>query len=451
MELTVVVLAAGKGTRMASPLPKVLHPVAGVPMIKRVIDAAKAIGAKDLRVVIGHGADLVRRVVEPLGATCVVQENQLGTGDAVKVALQKPPQELTLIVNGDHPLLVGSDLSGLVREFQDKKASIGVLTAIVKTPGSLGRIVRHHGDLRAIVEVSDASAETLRIREVNSGIYIAKSSDLLDVLPKISNQNKKNEFYLTDIVPLSQEAGRRVVAVQGRTAAAFGVNSQSELARATRAQFRRKAKLLMEAGVVMIDPRSVYIEDEVEVGPGSVINPGAYLRGRTRIGACCVVESHAYLANAVVGEATHVKAMSHLENCTIGRGASIGPFARIRPDSNVGDEAHIGNFVELKKAQIGARSKAGHLTYIGDATVGLDVNIGCGTITCNYAVDRKKYQTVIGDRVFVGSDTQFVAPVTIGDDAVIASGSTITEDVPARALAIARERQVNKPDWVPEG
>jgi bifunctional UDP-N-acetylglucosamine pyrophosphorylase/glucosamine-1-phosphate N-acetyltransferase len=449
-ELSVIILAAGKGTRMKSPLPKVLHPVAGVPIIKKVIDAVKGAGATEIRVVVGYGEALVRKVVEPMGVTCYPQQNQWGTADAVKAADPASLKGNVLILNGDHPLLETRDIESILREFKETKASLAVVSAVLKVPGNFGRIVRHKGDLRAIVEASDASSETLKINEVNTGIYIVDSETLSDYLPKIQNHNAKSEYYLTDIISICQEQGEKVSAIKARASVGFGVNTQSELAKATRLLFARKRNALLDEGVLMIDPRTTYIEEEVEVGPGTVLYPSVYLRGRTKIGAYCVLEPGCYLAHTKIADGVHIKAYSYFENSTVGAKASIGPFARIRPETDIGAEAHIGNFVELKKVKFGARSKAGHLTYLGDATIGEDVNIGCGTITCNYAVDRQKYRTVIGDRVFVGSDTQFVAPVEVGSDAVIGSGSTITKDVPAKALAVARGHQKNIENWQPK-
>jgi bifunctional UDP-N-acetylglucosamine pyrophosphorylase/glucosamine-1-phosphate N-acetyltransferase len=447
-EFSVVILAAGKGTRMKSPLPKVLHPVAGVPMIKKVIDAVKGAGAGEIRIVVGYGEALVRKVVEPFGVTCYPQQNQWGTADAVKAADVDSLKGDVLIINGDCPMVLASDIDAILKEFAANDSAVAVVSTMTKNPGSLGRIVRHKGELRAIVEAADASAEALKIKEVNTGIYVVKSEILASYLPKIQNHNAKGEFYLTDIISLCQEAGESISAIVAKAHVGFGVNSQEELAKATRLLFARKRRALMDEGVLMIDPKTTYIEDEVEVGPGTVLYPGVYLRGRTKVGAYCMIEPGSYLAHTKVADGVHVKAYSYFENSTIGAKASIGPFARLRPDTEIGPEAHVGNFVEMKKVKFGARSKAGHLTYLGDATIGEDVNIGCGTITCNYAVDKQKYRTVIGDRVFVGSDTQFVAPIEIGSDAVIGSGSTITKDVPARALAVARGKQFVKENWV---
>ncbi|HRK08356.1 MAG TPA: bifunctional UDP-N-acetylglucosamine diphosphorylase/glucosamine-1-phosphate N-acetyltransferase GlmU [Pseudobdellovibrionaceae bacterium] len=453
--LTAIVLAAGKGTRMKSPLPKVLHPVAGLPMIMRVMTAARDAGCRELRIVVGHGEALVRKVVEPLGGLCFQQKEQRGTADAVRAADIESIEGLVLVLCGDAPLVTADDLKALVQEFKDRRLDVAVITSRLKRPASLGRIIRQplgsvDGPLRAIVEASDASAETLRVREVNSGAYILKAEALRELLPRIDNKNSKGEFYFTDIITLAIEAGHKVDALRTRPAVAFGVNSQAELAAASRVVFNRNRQRLMAEGVVMLDPSTVYAEDEVQIGSGSVVYPNVMLRGRTRIGAYCVLEPGTHILSSTLGDGVHVKSGCYIDHAQLENRVSIGPYAHLRPDTILREESHVGNFVEMKKTDFGARSKAGHLTYLGDATVGQDVNIGCGTITCNYAPDRKKYRTIIGDGSFVGSDVQFVAPINIGKDATIASGSTITEDVPERALAIARGRQVNKPEWSPK-
>lgn len=446
--LTVIILAAGKGTRMKSPLPKVLHPVAGRPMIEKVIKAAKGAGASDVRVIVGHGGALVRGVVENWGVTCYEQKEQLGTGHAVRSAQPETLEGDVVIMNGDHPLIEADDIKGFLREFRDAKLDLAVVTATLKNPAEFGRIIRHRGELKAIVEVKDASAETLRIKEVNTGIYVVKAETLAKFLPKISSQNAKGEYYLTDIISLCLEAGGRVNAISASPKVSVGVNTQAELARATKLLFARKAKRLMDDGVLMIDPKTVYIEESAQIGAGSVIYPGVFIRGGTRIGSFSVIEPHVFISDCEIGDSVQIKAGSYLEQTQIHAKASVGPYARLRPETVIQEEAHVGNFVEMKKTVFGKKSKAGHLTYLGDAEIGEEVNIGCGTITCNYAADRKKYKTKIGNRVFVGSDTQFVAPVSVGDDALIGSGSTITKDVPAKALAVARGKQVIKENYV---
>ena len=442
-EFSTVILAAGKGTRMKSPLPKVLHPVAGTPILKKVIEAVRGAGASDVRVVVGYSEALVRKVAEPLGANCFVQGQQNGTADAVRSAQVESLNGDVMILNGDHPLLLPEDVKEILQEFRESSAALAVVSVELKNPGSFGRIIRHQGQLRAIVEVTEASRDTLKIGEVNTGIYVVKSEVLQTYLPRIQNHNAKKEFYLTDLIQLAHEGGEKMIAIRARKRVGFGVNCQSELAQATRILFARKRRQLMDDGVILIDPDTTYVEDEVQVGHGSVLYPGVYLRGRTRLGSFCVVEPGCYIAHSHLEDSVQVKASTYMESVIVRSQAILGPFARLRPETEIGPEAHIGNFVELKKTKFGARSKAGHLTYLGDAEIGEDVNIGCGTITCNYAVDRKKYKTRIGHGVFVGSDTQFVAPISIGEGAIIGSGSTITKDVPARALAVARGKQVN--------
>ncbi len=448
--LTVILLAAGKGTRMRSPLPKVLHPVAGRPMIEKVIYASKKAGASEVRVIVGHGQQLVRQVVEPMGVTCFEQKEQLGTAHAVRCAKVEEIDGNVIIMNGDHPLIEENDIKDFYRQFRDEKCDLAVVTVELKKPGEFGRVVRHQGRLKAIVEAKDASVDTLKIREVNTGIYVVKAEVLKDLLPQIQNQNSKKEFYLTDLISLSIEAGLKVMPLLATPKVAVGVNTQAELAKASRLLFRRKADRLMEEGVLIVDPRTAYVEDFVEIGAGSVIYPNVFIRGRTRIGSFSVLESNVFISDCQIGDSVQIRGGSYLESSQVHSKASVGPYARLRPETVIGEEAHIGNFVELKKVKFGKRSKAGHLTYLGDADVGEEVNIGCGTITCNYAADKQKYKTKIGNRVFVGSDTQFVAPIEIGDDAVIGSGSTITRDVPAKALAVARGKQIIRENYTPK-
>ncbi len=449
-KLTVIALAAGKGTRMKSPLPKVLHPVAGRPMIEKVIQASKKAGAAEVRVIVGHGQNLVRQVVEPMGVACYVQEEQHGTAHAVRCAKPESIEGTVVIMNGDHPLIEEADIKEFVRVFRDEKCDLAVVTAVVKKPGEFGRIVRNRGDLMAIVEAKDASADTLKINEINTGIYIVRADILSEYLPKIKNENSKKEFYLTDIISLCIQDQCKVAAIKASPKVAVGVNNQVELAKATRLIFRRKALKLMEEGVLMIDPATAYIEESVEIGAGTVIYPNVFIRGRSKIGSFSVIESNTFISDSEIGDSVQVRGGSYFESSRVHSKASVGPYARLRPETEIGEEAHVGNFVEMKKVKFGKKSKAGHLTYLGDAEIGEEVNISCGTITCNYAADKKKYKTKIGNRVFVGSDTQFVAPIEVGDDAVIGSGSTITKNVPANALAVARGKQFIKENYAPK-
>ncbi len=444
-KITAIILAGGQGTRMKSPLPKVLHPVAGVPMITKIISNCKKAEFDEIRLVVGHGQNLVKNVVDPMGVQTFVQIEQLGTGDAVKSAQVDSIEGCVVILNGDHPLITVEDLKHFISDFREQKLDLAVVSVELDNPGEFGRIVRQNNILKAIVEAKDAGPDALKIKEVNTGIYIVKADLLKKYLPQIKNNNSKKEFYLTDLISLAIENKKNVQALCSKNKnVAHGVNNQIELAAATRIVFQMKNAQLLHSGVIIIDPTSTYIEDTVIVGAGTVIYPGVFIRGKTAVGPFCVIEPNAFISDSVIDEAVQIKAGSYLEQAIVHSNAKIGPYARLRPDTEIGSEAQIGNFVELKKVKFGKKSKAGHLTYLGDAEIGDDVNIGCGTITCNYAADKKKYKTIIGDRVFVGSDSQFIAPVTVGSDSIIASGSTITKDVPAEALAIARGRQENK-------
>lgn len=447
---TAIVLAAGQGTRMKSPLPKVLHPVAGLPMISRVISSLQEAGATEVRVVVGHGEELVRRVVEPLGAICFRQEQQNGTGDAVRSAKPDDIEGPIVVVNGDHPLITSEDFKTILEDFNAGRTDLSVVTAKVRNPGSMGRIVRQGGELKAIVEAKDASAETLNINEINVAIYVMMADVLNEFLPQLNTNNAQGEYYLTDIVGLAKEAQKKVGTIQVEKHVAHGVNSQRDLAKASRFAFQRKALELMDEGVVFVDPKASYVEESVSVGQATVIYPGAYLRGTTKVGRFCVIESHAVLTDALLQDSVRILVGSCIEGTEMQSHSAAGPYARLRPGTVVGEEAKIGNFVEMKNTHFHKGAKAGHLTYLGDAEIGENTNIGCGTITCNYAVDKKKYKTTIGQDCFIGSDTQFVAPVNVGDAAVVASGSTITKDVPDRALAVARGKQFIKENYVPK-
>lgn len=447
---SVIILAAGKGTRMKSPLPKVLHPVAGSPMIYRTVKSVAAAGAEEIRVVVGFGEELVRQVVEPLGAVCFRQLNQWGTGDAVKAARPESLSGPVLILNGDHPLITKEDITLIMSEFKKSNTELAVVTCEMQVPGTYGRIIRHQGQVRAIVEAKDSSHETLKIKEVNTGIYAVEGELLAELLPQIRSHNAQNEYYLTDIIALFVEQGGRVEGIKLNERVAQGVNTQMELAKASEIIFMNQIEKLMEAGVVVVDPKTTYIEEGVEIGEGTVIYPGTYIKGRTKIGKLCVIEPNCFINSCTVEDSVQIKAGCYMVQATVRTRSEIGPYAHLRPDTEIGQECKVGNFVEMKKVKFGDGSKASHLSYLGDAVIGKNVNVGCGTITCNYAVDRNKYVTRIDDDVFVGSDSQFVAPVQIGKGAVIASGSTITKNVPPGALAVARSKQIVKENYKPK-
>lgn len=446
--LSSIVLAAGKGTRMKSQIPKVLHPVAGRPMILHIIEQLKKSQMGEIRLVVGHGAETLEAAVKSEGVICFKQLQQKGTADAVKSAQPENLEGDVLIVNGDHPLMTSEDIQGFVEAFRHEGADLAVVTVELDQPGAFGRVVRRGSQVKAIVEAKDASPETLQITEINTGIYIVKAEVLSSLIDRIENKNAQEEFYLTDLVELANVEGKNVVAIKGHRRVARGVNSQLDLVKATRSLYKRKALELLEAGVTIVDPLNTYIESTVSVGSSTVIQPGVHLRGKTQIGEMCVIEPNVYISKSEVGDGSHIRAGSYLEEAHLEKLTTVGPYARLRPSTILREGAHVGNFVEMKKVDFGKGSKAGHLTYLGDAEVGEGVNIGCGTITCNYAPDRKKYKTVIGKGVFVGSDTQFVAPVKVEEGAIIASGSTITKDVPSKALAVARGRQKNIEDYV---
>ena len=444
----VIILAAGQGTRMKSHLPKVLHPVAGMPMIQRVVESAKIAGASEVRVVLGHHRELVEGFIAHMGVSTFVQKEQRGTADAVKAAEIDSLDGDVIILNGDHPLLRAEDILGFLAEFRKLQAKLAFVSTVLDRPGSYGRVVRHGGQVKAIVEAKDASPQTLEIKEINTGIYVMTSDLLQKLLPRIKPLNVQKEFYLTDLVQLASDDGITAHAIAGQSHVAFGVNTQAELSEASRILFRAKCEQLMSQGVMILDPNHTYIEDRVDVGMGTMIYPNCFLKGKTKIGKMCVVEAGCWIEQSTIADGTTLRAYSHLSETKVGSQVLVGPFARLRPGTDVEDEAHVGNFVELKKVKFGKGAKANHLTYLGDAEIGAGTNIGCGTITCNYAVDKRKYVTKVGKNVFVGSDTQFVAPVTIGDNAVIGSGSTITKDVPANALAVARSKQMVKENYV---
>jgi bifunctional UDP-N-acetylglucosamine pyrophosphorylase/glucosamine-1-phosphate N-acetyltransferase len=432
---------------MQNTLPKVLHPVAGQPMLHYVVHACKQAECSEIRLIVGYGQGLVEQVAVPWGLSTFVQNQQLGTAHAVMSASYETFEGDIFIVAGDHPLLTAGDIKEFYRVYNEEKMDLCIVTCELKHPKEFGRIVRSSGQIRAIVEAKDASAETLKIKEVNTSIYFVKADLLKELLPKIKNHNSKGEYYLTEIVSLALEYNYKVGSVKANSRVAFGVNTQDELSQATSHIYKMKSKALLNSGVLMLDPKTAYIEPTVQIGSGSVIYPNVFIKGDTAIGSFAMIESNCFINNSEIGDGTMIKAGSYIEEAKIAEKCSVGPFARIRPGSELASEVHIGNFVELKKAKMGKKAKAGHLSYLGDCEIGQETNIGCGTITCNYAVDRKKYKTQIGDRVFVGSDSQFVAPVKVGDDAIIGSGSTITKDVPAKALAVARGKQFIKENY----
>jgi bifunctional UDP-N-acetylglucosamine pyrophosphorylase/glucosamine-1-phosphate N-acetyltransferase len=449
-DTVVVILAAGKGTRMRSELAKVLHRAGGRPMIEHVVRACQPLKPAQILAVVGHQADQVAAVVTELDAQTVVQQPQRGTGHAVQVARRamRKSAKFALVVPGDTPLLRAATLAALLDTHCRGEAAATILTAELDDPSGYGRIVRDaEGRVQAIVEESAATPEQRAIREVNSSIYCFTLEKLWACLNALRPNNAHRELYLTDAIALLRERNERVLAQTATDAEQIlGCNTRAQLADADRILRARKADELMDAGVTIYLPETVVIDPEVTAGPDTVIEPCVQLLGKTRLGARCRVQTGCVLRDTRLDDDATVMAHSILDNSRLGEKASVGPFSRLRPGSDVRAGAHVGNFVEMKNSVIHEGSKAMHLTYLGDSAIGRNSNIGAGTITCNYD-GVAKYKTTIGNRVFIGSDVALVAPVRVGDGAYVAAGSTITHNVPPDALAIARGRQENKPGW----
>jgi bifunctional UDP-N-acetylglucosamine pyrophosphorylase/glucosamine-1-phosphate N-acetyltransferase len=448
----IVILAAGKGTRMKSALPKVLHKAGELPLLEHVFRAAGALNPVSTTVIVGHQAEAVQRSTpERMGLRFAVQEPQLGTGHAL---LQAEPmlagrQGTVVLLSGDVPLLRPGTLKALIHWHGEHRAAATVLTAVVDDPHGYGRIIRDSsGGICAIVEHKDATAEQLRVSEINSGIYAFDLNGLFDSLKTIGATNAQGEYYLPDLVTIYRSRGLTVGTVVAQDPREIlGVNSRRELAEVSAILKATRNEALMESGVTIIDPASAFIGPDVTIGADTTIHPGVYLEGRTVVGSRCVINSGVRIIDSRIDDDVVINNFCVISESHVGRGARLGPFAHIRPQSHVGEDAHVGNFVELKKTTLGRGSKANHLAYLGDATIGEKVNVGAGTITCNYD-GVHKHPTVIEDGAFIGSDSQLIAPVRVGEGAYIAAGSSITEDVPAGALAVARGKQTNKPGWV---
>jgi bifunctional UDP-N-acetylglucosamine pyrophosphorylase/glucosamine-1-phosphate N-acetyltransferase len=450
-DIVTVILAAGKGTRMKSDLVKVLHPLLGLPMLSYPIDLSlNGIRSEKTIVVVGYQADQIKERFKDPQIQFVLQKEQLGTGHAV---LQTIPFLQTfhgtvLILCGDVPLVRAKTLHSFIETFQENEAILSILTAVVKDPFGYGRIIRNvKGWLEKIVEEKDASEEEKSIREINTGIYCVKASFLVEGLREIGKDNAQGEYYLTDLVEIARKRGSRCSAhMVADPVEVMGINTRVDLAVANEVLKQEKTRALMLSGVTVVDPKTTYVEKMVEVGRETILYPNCYLHGMTKIGERCIIESNSKISDSIIGNEVTIRSNSVITESKIEEGASIGPFAHLRPLSEVKTRAKIGNFVEVKKSVIGKGSKANHLAYIGDSLVGEEVNIGAGTITCNYD-GFEKHQTIIDDHVFVGSNVELVAPVKLGKNASIGAGTTITEDVPEGALAISRVKQKNIKDW----
>ena len=449
---SILVLAAGKATRFKSERSKVLHPLAGLTLGEYALRTALTLGPDRIYVVVGHQAETVRRAFERPGLIFIEQKEQRGTGHALLVArpeLERCPSATLLVMAADAPLLGAETLRLLIDAHTEARADATVLTAVLDDPRGYGRIVRAGGTrIRAIVEEKIASAAEKKIREVNSAIICFDIPRLLARLSELTDQNAQKEYLLTDLAAIFNRHREKVIAFRAPDAReVMGINDRVELARVEAILRRRKAETLMRAGVTVVNPEVTYIDEPVDVGPDTVIGPGASLLGKTTVGMACWLGPYCTLTDSTVGDRVTVRQSSVISNSTLAPDAAVGPFAHLRDGAVLEDGARIGNFVEVKKSRVGRGTKAQHLTYLGNATLGDKVNIGAGTVTCNYD-GQNKFPTVIEDGVFIGSGTMLVAPVRVEKGSYVAAGSTITEDVPAGALGIGRAPQVNKLGWV---
>ena len=468
MKLKTLILAAGKGTRMKSELPKVIHEVNGIPMISKIIKVLEVLKPEENILILGHKKEEVLKVVGE-DADYVVQTEQLGTGHAVLQAKDKLKDYDgdVMVLCGDTPLLREETLEELYKFHRDTDSVTTILTSIYDNPFGYGRIVKENGLVKAIVEEKEADTEIKKIKEVNAGVYCFKGRELFDALSKITNNNEKGEYYLTDVIGIQVGEGKKVQSfVLNDNIEILGVNSKVELAQASKVLRDRKNIDLMEKGAILIDPSAVYAEEDVVVGRDTVIYPGAILQGKTVIGENCQILGTTRIIDSTLGNDIKVES-SVIEESILEDGVTMGPFAHLRPKSHLKEKVHVGNFVEVKKSTLEKGVKAGHLTYLGDAQIGEDTNIGAGTIitsyssstnicvltnigagtiTCNYD-GKNKFKTVIGKNSFIGSDSMLVAPVIIGENALVGAGSVITKDVPDNSLAVSRSKQIIKNDW----
>jgi len=450
--VAIAIMAAGKGTRLKSQLPKVLHEVGGQPLLAHVIRAAVRLApAKDVYAIIGHEAERVRAATESTGINFVLQAEQRGTGHALMVAREAlAGYDHVIVLSGDAPLITAETI-GRLRDFHlEQRAAMTLLSAELENPTGYGRVLRkspRSAEVQAVVEEKAASASQKKIKEINSGFYVFSVKDLYSHIAELSTDNAHAEYYLTDMAGVLRKSRRRVVVWKTANAAeVLGGNTRAELADIDQKMRMAKCRQLMADGVTIFYPATCVIDADVAIAADSVIEPYVQLLGKTKIGAGCRVRSYCVIRDSEIGDAVTVRPGCVMEDARVSAGAIIGPFAHLRPGSEIGEGAHVGNFVETKKIKLGKGSKANHLTYLGDAEIGAGVNIGAGTITCNYD-GVHKHKTIIDDGVFIGSDSTLVAPVRVGKGAYVGAASCITDDVPEEALAIGRGRQVVKEGW----
>lgn len=452
MQLAIVIMAAGKGTRLKSRRPKVLHQIGGRALVEHVVAAAaRVVEPKDIFVVIGHESEQVRAVLQATGVRFVLQAEQRGTGHAIQtVRPEVEGYENLIVLSGDAPLITTETILRL-RDFHiEQHAAMTILTASPADTTGYGRVLRRKAgepEVTGIVEQKALKPEQMNAPEINSGIYAFRADSLFRHIGGLSTDNAHQEYYLTDMAALLVKDGERVLALEAADASqVLGANTIAEMMELDAVIRMRKAGELMAAGVTVYQPGSSVIDSTVTVGPDTILEPFVQLLGRTAIGSGCRIRSYSVIENATLGDDVLVRHGSIILNSQIARGAQIGPYAHLRPESEIGEGAHVGNFVEIKKTRLGAGAKANHLSYLGDAEIGDGTNVGAGTITCNYD-GKSKHRTTIGSNAFIGSDATLVAPISVGDGSYVAAGSTVTEDVPADALALGRARQTIKPDW----
>ncbi|MDY2630892.1 MAG: bifunctional UDP-N-acetylglucosamine diphosphorylase/glucosamine-1-phosphate N-acetyltransferase GlmU [Clostridium sp.] len=443
-----LILAAGQGTRIKSNLPKVLHKVCGKEMVNHVIDTMRKAKIDDINVIIGRGADLVKEKTASRNVSYSLQEEQLGTGHAVKCAINflKGKKGIVGVFAGDAPLIKSETIEKLFDTHIENNNSATLLSSIVEDPTGYGRIVREGNEVLKIVEHKDCTEEELKINEMNAAIYCFDIENLLSSLEKLSNDNKQGEYYLTDVIGILKDEDKKVGALSIDYEETIGVNSRVQLAEAEEVLRKRINKMHMENGVTLIDPSSTYIGDDVEIGKDTIIYPGNVIEGNTKIGEGVMIYPNSRISNSIIDNNVEIQS-SVIIDSKIGERTTVGPFAYIRPESIIGNDARIGDFVEIKKSTIGNNTKVSHLTYIGDAKVGEHCNFGCGTVVVNYD-GKKKNTTIIGNNSFIGCNTNLVSPVTVEDNTYIAAGSTIVNDVKEGELAVARAKQRNIEGWV---
>jgi bifunctional UDP-N-acetylglucosamine pyrophosphorylase/glucosamine-1-phosphate N-acetyltransferase len=443
-----LILAAGQGKRIKSNLPKVLHKVCGKEMINHVIDTMREANIEDVNIIIGKGAELVQKATESRNVSYSLQEEQLGTGHAVKCAKEflKDKDGVVAIFTGDAPLIRKETVKNLIDNHIENGNTGTLLTSLIQDPTGYGRIIRNGNEIERIVEHKDCNEDELKVNEINAGMYCFDIKALLGALEKLSNNNAQGEYYLTDVISILKSEGKKLGAVITEFDETLGVNSRAELAQAEVIMRKVINKKHLDNGVTIIDPSNTYIGVDVVIGQDTIIYPGNVLEGKSEIGTDCILYPNSRIDSSVIGNEVEIQSSVILQS-KIGDNTTVGPFAYVRPESNIGDKVRIGDFVEIKKSTIGNNTKVSHLTYIGDAEVGENCNFGCGTVVVNYD-GKNKNKTIIGDNSFIGCNTNLVSPVEVKDNAYIAAGSTITKEVPEGSLAIARAKQVNIEGWV---